>query len=108
MQVFKNYDSVLNAILTSFQYNYDKSYLIKVAEDVKNRLQNGPYMTPTEEGHIIMGTLVCLYGDYGTSPRYGWFENKLLIPEFINILDEFIDKMKEMIDLYEDEEDEET
>ena len=98
MQVFKNYDSVLDAILSSFHYNYDKSYLIKVAEDVKNRLQNGPYRIPTEEGHIIMGILVCLYGDYGTSPRYGWIENKLLIPEFIKILDEYIEEWKEMIE----------
>ena len=102
MQVFKNYDEVLDAILTSYEYNYSDAYLIKVYEDVKNRLQNGPYRVPTEEAHIINGILTLLYGDYGTSPRYGWIENKLLIPEFIKILDEHIDELKENIELIDE------
>ena len=74
MTIFKDQVQILEAVLTSFEYNYDDKYLIDVYEDVINRLQNGPYRRPTEEGHIINGILTLLYGDYGTSPRYGWID----------------------------------
>lgn len=98
MEVFKDHKQVLNAILDSYWYNRNKEYMIEVCEDVKNRLLNGEYRTPTEEGHIINGILTLLYGDYGTSPRYGWIENKLLIPEFIEVLDDFIKECKDCIE----------
>lgn len=96
--IFKDQRQVIRAILTSFRYNYQEDYLIDVCEDVKNRLLKGPYRTPTEEGHIIMGLLVLLYGDYGTSPRYGWMENKLIIPTLIEEIDEFITECKEVVE----------
>lgn len=96
--IFKDQRQVLSALLTSFYYNYKKDYLIDVCEDVKNRLLNGPYRKPTEEGNIIMGQLVLLYGDYGTSPRYGWMENKLIIPTLIEEIDKFITECKEEVE----------
>ena len=89
---------VLQALLNSYWYNYSGDYLIKVCKDVKNRLKMGAYQNPTEEAHIIMGFLTSLYGDYGTSPRYGWIENKEYIPQFIEVLDEFIDECKDDIE----------
>lgn len=96
--IFKDQRQVISAILDSYFYNYKKDYLIEVCEDVKNRLLNGPYRRPTEEGNIIMGILVLLYGDYGTSPRYGWMDNKLIIPTFIKEIDNFISECKEIVD----------
>lgn len=89
---------VLQALLDSYWYNYKKDYLIDVCEDVKNRLRQGDYREPTEEAHIINGFLTCLYGDHGTSPRYGWIKNKEYIPQFIEVLDEFIDQCKDDIE----------
>lgn len=89
---------VLEALLDSYWYNYEKEYLIDACEDVKNRLRQGNYRIPNEAAHIINGFLTCLYGDYGTSPRYGWIENKDYIPQFIEVLDEFIKECKDVIE----------
>ena len=52
----------------------------------------------------MMSILVSIYGDYGTSPRYGWFYIKQLPEEFIKIID---NEITELLELYEEEEEEE-
>ena len=107
MQVFKNYDDVLEGVISAFSYNRDKHHLIEVLKQVKNRLQNGPYELPISDADLMMSILVSIYGDYGTSPRYGWFYIKQLPEEFIKIIDNEITELIEFIELYEEEEEEE-
>ena len=102
MQVFKNYDAVLRAIIASYFYNYDNEYIISILEQVKHRINGGGWIEPIPEADLICSQLYYLYGDYGTSPRYGWFNIKELIPAFTKILDEEIEELKEMIS-YESE-----
>lgn len=97
MQVFKNYDDVLRAIIASYTYNYSDEYMVRVLEQVKHRINNGEWVQPLDEADIICSQLYYLYGDYGTSPRYGWFDIKELIPEFTKIIDEEIEELLENI-----------
>ena len=70
--------SMLDALLTSYEYNRSEDYMIEVYEDCLHRLLHIPYppSNRTDAADIIFGTAVLLWGEYGTSPRYGWFENE--------------------------------
>lgn len=102
MQIFKNYDQVLRSVITAFCYNRDDAELIAALEQVKRRINGGAWEQPIDEADIIASVLYHLYGDYGTSPRYGWFDNKQLIDEFSKIIDEEIEDLKQHIELYEE------
>lgn len=103
MQVFKNYDAVLRGIIAAFKYNRDEKYLIDVLEQVKRRLNAGKWEKPIDDTDIICSILYYTYGDYGTSPRYGWFDIKQLKDEFIKIIDDEIKELKEFLEEVEDE-----
>ena len=94
MQVFKNYDQVLNSIVAAFRYNRDDQEFVKALEQVKRRINGGAWEQPLDEADIIASILYHLYGDYGTSPRYGWFYSSTLIDEFTKILDKNIEDIK--------------
>ena len=102
MQVFKNYDQVLRSLITAYVYNRDEVEIIAALEQVKRRINGGAWEQPIDEADIIASVLYHLYGDYGTSPRYGWFYNKQLIDEFTKILDEEIEELKQQIKLDEE------
>ena len=102
MQIFKNYDQVIRSVITAFCYNRDDEELIAALEQVKRRINGGAWEQPIDEADIIASVLYSLYGDYGTSPRYGWFDNKQLKDEFIKILDEEIEELNQRIELYEE------
>lgn len=102
MQIFKNYDQVLRSVITAFIYNRDDQELIKALEQVKRRINGGKWEQPIDEADIIASVLYHLYGDYGTSPRNGWFYNSQLIDKFNKILDEEIEELKQRIKLEEE------
>lgn len=86
---------IIRAMVDSYGYNRDNEYMIKVCEEVKKRLKEEADITDwTDEGNIIYGTLVCLYGDYGTSPRVGWLydEDKKIVDEIIEEINEEIEE----------------
>lgn len=93
MIVFKDQHQVIYAILTAFFYNRDNEDLKKTLIEVRQRLDKGKYVPPSEDGHIICSIITYLYGDYGTSPRYGWFPDKGWNEEFVKIIDEFMEDM---------------
>lgn len=82
------------AMLTSLNYNRDTDYSIEVAYEILKRIK-GYEHTDLElyAGHntdevrddadIIFGSLVCAFGDYGTSPRYGWLDDETQYPKLI-------------------------
>lgn len=91
----KNAKEIVIAMLVSYGYNRDKEYTIRVCEEVKKRVAREPIkpIRWTDEGNIIYGTLVLLYGDYGTSPRSGWFEDEQIVKEIINGIDEVLEEL---------------
>lgn len=90
LQVFKNYDQVLRSIITAYFYNRNDDDLIRTLHQVIHRLNKGEWEPPLDDADIICSFLYYLYGDYGTSPRYGWFDIKELVSEFTKIIDTII------------------
>ena len=77
----------LYAILASYGYNRSEEYMIALCQEIIWRIDytciSNPCYKPNtdkdvvEDCDIIYGALVCAFGDYGTSPRYGWMEKKI-------------------------------
>lgn len=95
MEVFKDHRQVMKALCIAYFYNRDDEDLINTLKQVKHRLLKKEYVEPLEDADIICSVLYYLYGDYGTSPRYGWFDNKLLINEFIYVIDSVIEDLED-------------
>lgn len=84
---------ILHALITSYDYNRDEVYMIGVLQEVQKRLKK--YRTVwTDEGNIIVGTLILLYGDYGTSPRGGWFDDREAEKEILESIAQEIEQFK--------------
>lgn len=86
-------EKLLDALDSVCWYNgYAQDRLLKIREEIMNCDDPYCYRCPHEwnwndEGfQVIWMILVCLYGDYGTSPRGGWIltENKKEVIEFID------------------------
>lgn len=91
----------VKAIFKSYAYNREFSYMVKLCQEVLKRVQGVAY-AHSDDGDIIYGFLVIMYGDWGTSPRSGWIEENIEeITGCINDLIEVYRRLKEE----EDEED---
>ena len=92
---------VTEALLDAFWHQRENKDMIALCEDVKKRL-DGIFTdeTCTNDGDILFGTLVNLYGTYGGAPRTGWIEEKEAIPQIIEALDEGIASYKQCIEIY--------
>ena len=66
----------VRAIFDSYMYNREFSYMVKLCEEVNKRVCNYRYV-PSDDGNIIYGFLILMYGDYGTSPRSGWLNGEI-------------------------------
>lgn len=72
---------VIYSIVISYNYNRSDAHLLRVIKNVISRFEDKG--TPAynliedvrEDADIFTGILVNLYGDYGTSPRYGWLDS---------------------------------
>lgn len=93
-------ESTVRAIFNSYAYNREFSYMIELCEEVNKRVCNYRYV-PSDDGDIIYGFLVIMYGDYGTSPRSGWFdgENAKCISKCIYDLTQAYKEMEEIEDV---------
>lgn len=86
----------VRAIFSSYEYNREYSHMVELCEEVNKRVCK--YRCNwTDDGNIIYGFLVMMYGDYGTSPRSGWFsnENQKSISECIYEMTEEYKRLKE-------------
>lgn len=63
---------VIEAIFDSFYYNRSIYHILDLCEEIIARVNDNSVVEWTDDGDIIYGILVLLYGDYGTSPRSGW------------------------------------
>ena len=70
-----NVDEIVEAILYSFRYNREDDYMLKLLDEVEDRVDGTWKIQWTDDGNILFGSLVLLFGDYGTSPRSGWVED---------------------------------
>lgn len=63
------------AITTAFSYNMHTKELIECLKGVLIRLKREYETDDSIVIDLIVSFLTLRYGDYGTSPRYGWFPN---------------------------------
>lgn len=93
--------TTVKAILDSYAYNREFWYMIDLCREVLKRVQGVAY-GHSDDGDIIYGFLVLMYGDYGTSPRSGWIEDH--IEEITECLNDHIEVYRRL----KEEEDEEN
>lgn len=92
----KHYKDTINALMTSFGYNRSKQDMFALYKEVIARMCDATCsdIKWTDDGNIVYGYLICLYGDYGTSPRSGWFENKEAKEAVLEFLNEDLEYVK--------------
>lgn len=69
--------AIVKAIFDSYHYNRDSYHMIDLCKEVSARIDNNAEVEWTDDGNVIYGILVLLYGDYGTSPRGGWLKDNI-------------------------------
>ena len=83
---------IIESIFNSFAYNRDFRDMIELCEEVRDRVNRFHSSYYTDDGNIIYGFIVLLYGEYGTSPRSGWLLDKT--DEITGIIDNLMDGYK--------------
>lgn len=72
--IAKEIQENIEALISAFNYNMDTAELIECLKTVCDRLNGNPFVPHNNIAiDLIISFIVLRYGDYGTSPRYGWF-----------------------------------
>lgn len=67
--------NILDGLLGSLSYIRDEKQLFNLYDELVKRFKN--YNVEfSDDGNIVFGTMVMIFGDHGTSPRTGWFYDK--------------------------------
>lgn len=87
----------IESLIWSYFYNRRKKDLVNMVEGVINRILDKPYgelNAGDDDTDVLMGAIVQQYGDYGTSPRFGWIyeEHKENVLEILFDLDDYFNK----------------
>lgn len=86
---------IVESIFYSYFYNRSRYHVYDLCEEVKARIIGTDDVDLTDDGDIIFGFLVLLYGEYGTSPRSGWLVNENNKNYIIDYINDIIEKLKE-------------
>lgn len=82
-------NEIIDALDSIVWYNGHYEELYEIRKEIEN-CQEYIYQYHTEDNQfqVIYMILVCMYGDYGTSPRSGWLDmkNKKEILKFIDLI----------------------
>ena len=86
----------LSSMIGSFLYNRTEQQVIDLCQELIKRLKNYPTEW-SDDGDIVYSALVIAFGDYGTSPRSGWFENNnyVNVQLWVDYLKSYISELKE-------------
>ena len=92
-----NHYDLLHGITNSLWYNLESEDLITIYKAMIARIKHAGYdQTVLQDENlnfivdIMFGIIVTIYGDYGTSPRFGWIEDDNVKDEIISDLEEEI------------------
>lgn len=90
--------NVLHAMLSSFWYNRATESIISLIREVLLRVQNLDNGSEwTDDGNILFGTLVLMFGNYGVSPRAGWIDLEYK-QDLVNELQEELNEYKGILE----------
>ena len=65
----------IESLVSSYFYNRERMSIICMIQGVINRILDKSYSelnAGDDDTDILMGAIVIQYGEYGTSPRFGW------------------------------------
>ena len=92
--------SWIDALIWSYFYNRDRQDIVHMIQGVINRILDSPYEgcnAGDDDTDILTGVIVIMYGEYGTSPRYGWIDEEHK-ENVLNILDELLEYHTEQLE----------
>lgn len=69
--------NILDGLVGALSYNRDEDHLFKLYDELIKRFKKYD-VEFTDDGNTVYSTMVILYGDYGTSPRTGWFYDETI------------------------------
>lgn len=79
---------MIEHLLWSFFFNRDVDRMEAICNEVLMRIDDKP-IEFTDDGNLIYGFMIECFGDCGTSPRVGWFEDDEEKQNCIEALTEF-------------------
>lgn len=86
-------NEMLKSILDAFSYNRSAEHMMQLLNELHLRIY-GRYTNWSEDGDIIYSMMVICFGDYGTSPRSGWFEEDSVKKNMHDALDEYYSNIR--------------
>lgn len=91
-------------MLWSLWYNRDVDELIDLCDELLKRINKTEgYFEWTDDANIVFGAMIHAYGDYGVSPRAGWFTDEKAKKECIEEIEEFRSEMLRVKERDDDE-----
>ena len=85
--IYINFIKVLDALTGAYSYNIEDEAMELLYLELIDRF-NCKDCVWTEEGNIVYGTMVILFGEYGTSPRSGWFTDETIVRDCVRWLED--------------------
>ena len=99
-----DHHDLIFGISNALWYNMEAEANIVIYKAIIARIKHSGYSYEVLEDEdlnfvvdIMIGILISIYGDYGTSPRFGWFEDEQVKNEIIADLEEGIEECKRRI-----------
>ena len=96
-----DHNDLIYGITNSLWYNLECEDLTAIYKAIISRLKHGSYEQNVLQDpdlnfvvDIMMGIIDSIYGDYGTSPRFGWIEDENVKNDIITDLEEEIEELK--------------
>ena len=92
MSIERYAQDIIKQLLIAFWYNRNIKYMKALCEEIKNRLANKD-CDHTDDGDILYGFIILMFGEFGTSPRSGWLleiKPETVIDTIIKFESEFI------------------
>ena len=78
MKISEHVKDSINTYITMLEYNRGYEYTLHMVEVALERVKTGNHTMHLEDDDLdFYAFLVLLCGDYGTSPRFGWFDDKI-------------------------------
>ena len=74
--------------------HYNRRDVMPLCDELDKRIRYAPCIW-SDDGNIIYGILIMQYGDYGTSPRSGWFKTDQARDAALYAVHDFVKECKE-------------